>query len=55
MSRKLSYDLWYLRHGSLLVDAAICLRTVGMQVRSLLPAGRDRIRRSGDLEIGTGS
>jgi exopolysaccharide biosynthesis polyprenyl glycosylphosphotransferase len=24
---KLSYDLWYLRHRSLLVDAAICLRT----------------------------
>jgi exopolysaccharide biosynthesis polyprenyl glycosylphosphotransferase len=55
MSRKLSYDLWYLRHGSLLVDIAICLRTVGMQVRSLFPARSDRIRRSGDLEIGTGS
>jgi exopolysaccharide biosynthesis polyprenyl glycosylphosphotransferase len=25
---KLSYDLWYLRHRSLLVDAAICARTV---------------------------
>jgi lipopolysaccharide/colanic/teichoic acid biosynthesis glycosyltransferase len=25
---KLSYDLWYLRHRSLLVDAAICLRTL---------------------------
>jgi lipopolysaccharide/colanic/teichoic acid biosynthesis glycosyltransferase len=24
---KLSYDLWYLRHRSLLVDAAICART----------------------------
>jgi lipopolysaccharide/colanic/teichoic acid biosynthesis glycosyltransferase len=24
---KLAYDLWYLRHRSLLVDAAICLRT----------------------------
>jgi exopolysaccharide biosynthesis polyprenyl glycosylphosphotransferase len=41
MARKLSYDLWYLRHGSLLVDAAICLRTVGMQLRSLLPASCD--------------
>jgi lipopolysaccharide/colanic/teichoic acid biosynthesis glycosyltransferase len=26
--RKLSYDLWYLRHRSLLLDLAICLRTV---------------------------
>ena len=52
MARKLSYDLWYLRHGSLLVDAAICLRTVGMQVRSLLPTHSDRVRRSGELEIG---
>jgi lipopolysaccharide/colanic/teichoic acid biosynthesis glycosyltransferase len=25
---KLSYDLWYLRHRSLLVDAAICARTL---------------------------
>ena len=25
---KLSYDLWYLRHRSLLLDAFICLRTV---------------------------
>jgi exopolysaccharide biosynthesis polyprenyl glycosylphosphotransferase len=27
MARKLSYDLWYLRHRSLLVDLAVCLRT----------------------------
>ncbi|HEY5294090.1 MAG TPA: exopolysaccharide biosynthesis polyprenyl glycosylphosphotransferase [Gaiellaceae bacterium] len=26
---KLSYDLWYLRHRSLLVDVAICARTFG--------------------------
>jgi lipopolysaccharide/colanic/teichoic acid biosynthesis glycosyltransferase len=31
--RKLSYDLWYLRHRSLLVDAAICLRTVARVTR----------------------
>ena len=55
MARKLSYDLWYLKHGSLLVDAAICLRTVGMQVRSLLPARRDRLGRARELEIGPGS
>ena len=55
MARKLSYDLWYLKHGSLLVDAAICLRTVGMQVRSLLPTHRDRLGRTRELEIGPGS
>ena len=37
MSRKLSYDLWYLRHGSVLVDLAICLETIGVQLRALLP------------------
>jgi exopolysaccharide biosynthesis polyprenyl glycosylphosphotransferase len=37
MTRKLSYDLWYLRHGSLLVDLAICLETVGMMLRALVP------------------
>jgi exopolysaccharide biosynthesis polyprenyl glycosylphosphotransferase len=37
MARKLSYDLWYLRHGSVLVDAAICLETIGVQLRALLP------------------
>jgi exopolysaccharide biosynthesis polyprenyl glycosylphosphotransferase len=26
---KLAYDLWYLRHRSLLVDLAICVRTLG--------------------------
>jgi exopolysaccharide biosynthesis polyprenyl glycosylphosphotransferase len=27
VSRKLSYDLWYLRHRSLVVDLAICVKT----------------------------
>jgi exopolysaccharide biosynthesis polyprenyl glycosylphosphotransferase len=27
--RKLSYDLWYLRHRSLTLDVAICVRTIG--------------------------
>jgi exopolysaccharide biosynthesis polyprenyl glycosylphosphotransferase len=36
MARKLSYDLWYLRHGSVLVDLAICVETVGVQLRALL-------------------
>jgi hypothetical protein len=30
---KLSYDLWYLRHRTLLVDFAICLHTFGVIVR----------------------
>jgi exopolysaccharide biosynthesis polyprenyl glycosylphosphotransferase len=32
MARKLSYDLWYLRHRSLALDLAICARTVGALV-----------------------
>jgi lipopolysaccharide/colanic/teichoic acid biosynthesis glycosyltransferase len=28
-SDKLSFDLWYLRHRSLLVDVAICIQTIG--------------------------
>jgi exopolysaccharide biosynthesis polyprenyl glycosylphosphotransferase len=27
---KLSYDLWYLRHRSILVDVVICLQTIGV-------------------------
>ena len=42
MTRKLSYDLWYLRHGSLLVDAAICLETVALQLRALVPGHLER-------------
>ncbi len=30
--RKLSYDLWYLRHRSLTLDAVICARTIGTLV-----------------------
>ena len=37
MAEKLSYDLWYLRHRSLVVDLAICLETIGMQLRALTP------------------
>jgi exopolysaccharide biosynthesis polyprenyl glycosylphosphotransferase len=42
MTRKLSYDLWYLRHGSLLVDLAICLETFGLMLRSLVPGHVER-------------
>jgi exopolysaccharide biosynthesis polyprenyl glycosylphosphotransferase len=31
-SEKLSYDLWYLRHRSLVIDLAICARTFGTLV-----------------------
>jgi exopolysaccharide biosynthesis polyprenyl glycosylphosphotransferase len=34
---KLSYDLWYIRHRSLAVDIAICLKTAGLVLCSLLP------------------
>jgi exopolysaccharide biosynthesis polyprenyl glycosylphosphotransferase len=37
MADKLSYDLWYLRNRSLAVDVGICVRTVGLQLRALLP------------------
>ncbi len=34
---KLSYDLWYIRHRSLAVDVAICLKTSAMVLCSVLP------------------
>ncbi|MFL6031135.1 MAG: sugar transferase [Gaiellaceae bacterium] len=40
MEEKLAYDLWYLRHRSMLVDAAVCVRTVGLQLRCLMPTRR---------------
>ena len=33
---KLSYDLWYIRHRNLAVDVAVCLKTAGLVVSSLL-------------------
>jgi lipopolysaccharide/colanic/teichoic acid biosynthesis glycosyltransferase len=38
MEEKLAYDLWYLRHRSMLVDAAVCARTVAVQLRGVVPA-----------------
>jgi exopolysaccharide biosynthesis polyprenyl glycosylphosphotransferase len=35
---KLSYDLWYIRHRSLAVDVAVCLKTAGLVLCSLLPS-----------------
>ena len=34
---KLSYDLWYIRHRSLIVDLAVCLQTASQMVSSLFP------------------
>ena len=34
MARKLSFDLWYLRHQSLLVDLAVCVSTFFTALRS---------------------
>ena len=43
-AEKLSYDFWYMRHGSLAVDLAVCVETV-LQVLELLDPRRLRIRR----------
>jgi exopolysaccharide biosynthesis polyprenyl glycosylphosphotransferase len=52
MAEKLSFDLWYLRHRSLIVDVAICLETIGMELRSLLPARIAADRLSVDRGVG---
>ncbi|UGS34992.1 sugar transferase [Capillimicrobium parvum] len=44
-AEKLSYDFWYLRHGNLGVDLAICLQTVVLALDGLIP--RVRVLRRG--------
>ena len=45
---KLSYDLWYIRHRSLVVDLAVCLKTATLMMSSLFVRGtHDRMRRLG--------
>jgi lipopolysaccharide/colanic/teichoic acid biosynthesis glycosyltransferase len=34
---KLSYDLWYIRHRTLAVDLAVCMKTAGLVLSSLFP------------------
>jgi hypothetical protein len=46
-AEKLSYDLWYLRHRSLTVDLAACLRTLPLCLELLDP--RKLRRRSRDM------
>jgi lipopolysaccharide/colanic/teichoic acid biosynthesis glycosyltransferase len=31
-AEKLSYDFWYMRHGNLAVDIAVCFRTVAQEL-----------------------
>lgn len=38
MADKLAYDLWYLRNRSLALDVAICMKTIALQFRALLPS-----------------
>jgi lipopolysaccharide/colanic/teichoic acid biosynthesis glycosyltransferase len=40
MAEKLSYDLWYLRHRSVVIDAAVCARTLALQLRRLFASRR---------------
>jgi exopolysaccharide biosynthesis polyprenyl glycosylphosphotransferase len=43
---KLSYDLWYIRHRSLIVDLAVCLQTAWLMVGSMFMRGTsDRLTR----------
>jgi exopolysaccharide biosynthesis polyprenyl glycosylphosphotransferase len=41
MADKLSYDLWYLRNRTVLVDVAICAATALQMLGALLPVHRD--------------
>jgi exopolysaccharide biosynthesis polyprenyl glycosylphosphotransferase len=36
-AEKLSYDFWYMRHGSLAVDIAVCFRTLAQELAILDP------------------
>ncbi len=38
MADKLAYDLWYLRNRSLALDVVICMKTIALQFRALLPS-----------------
>ena len=44
MAEKLAYDLWYLRNGSLALDVAICMKTIALQLRALLPGAAGTAR-----------
>jgi exopolysaccharide biosynthesis polyprenyl glycosylphosphotransferase len=48
---KLSYDFWYLRHRSLLVDFAICLHTVGVIISGGSQRSITRTQRQPDATL----
>jgi len=51
MADKLSYDLWYLRNRTVLVDIAICAATAIQMLCALVPGGRGgRLAEPVDLE-----
>ncbi len=53
-AEKLSYDFWYMRHGSLAVDLAVCVRTLIVVIAGLDPrAFLERRRRAAAGEAGS--
>jgi lipopolysaccharide/colanic/teichoic acid biosynthesis glycosyltransferase len=40
---KLSYDLWYIRNQTLTIDVAVCVKTVGLMLQSMLPSSGERL------------
>jgi exopolysaccharide biosynthesis polyprenyl glycosylphosphotransferase len=53
-AEKLSYDFWYMRHGSLAVDIAVCFRTLAQELAILDPRPFLARRRS-SADHGAGS
>jgi exopolysaccharide biosynthesis polyprenyl glycosylphosphotransferase len=53
-AEKLSYDLWYVRHGRLSVDVAVCLQTVRLVVDAFLPRRASRGAPSSAVGNGAG-
>jgi exopolysaccharide biosynthesis polyprenyl glycosylphosphotransferase len=48
-AEKLSFDFWYMRHGNLAVDLAVCVRTLALVVEGCEPR-RLRVRRAAARE-----
>jgi UDP-GalNAc:undecaprenyl-phosphate GalNAc-1-phosphate transferase len=38
-TEKLSHDLWYIRHQNLAIDVAVCAKTLGLVLRSVVQSG----------------
>jgi exopolysaccharide biosynthesis polyprenyl glycosylphosphotransferase len=51
MAEKLSYDLWYLRNGNVLVDLAICVATALQVLSGLLPVRLQRDSEPAHAEV----